>query len=272
MSLKVIEIKSWKEYVEVITNSDFKSWAFRGQTDTDWPLLSTLSRYFKTFKVHPDAWQQQESRILRIFKRKSHLFLSQIPEPDDSFQWLALMQHFGTPTRLLDFTWSPYVSAFFALEKATNDSAIWAVFPPGLADTKIRTTRASQKLGSDEIGPWIFGNYEKYFLPNTYNFVTIGEPHKMNQRLIAQSGTFVIPGRLDNPIESIVKDNSIVKFVLKTSELRKTAMSELYKMNISNATLFPGLDGLARSLAYELEFHWAFDPTNMQPYDGFHID
>jgi hypothetical protein len=48
-------------------------------------------------------------------------------------------------------------------------------------------------------------------------------------------------------------------------------MSELYDMNISNATLFPGLDGLARSLAYELESHWAFDPITMKKRKGFYV-
>ena len=48
-------------------------------------------------------------------------------------------------------------------------------------------------------------------------------------------------------------------------------MRELYNMNISNATLFPGLDGLARSLAYELEFHWAFDPITMDVFTNFSI-
>ena len=42
-------------------------------------------------------------------------------------------------------------------------------------------------------------------------------------------------------------------------------MRELYRMNITQATLFPDLDGLARSLAYELEFHWAYDPRTSGP-------
>ena len=49
-------------------------------------------------------------------------------------------------------------------------------------------------------------------------------------------------------------------------------MAALYSMNISNATLFPELDGLARSLAYELEFHWAFDPTTMQTQPGYTVE
>lgn len=45
-------------------------------------------------------------------------------------------------------------------------------------------------------------------------------------------------------------------------------MESLYYMNITNATLFPGIDGMALALAYELEFHWAFNPKTMEEYPG----
>lgn len=262
-----VTIESWEQFQQTFSDSKYKSWAFRGHADADWPLFSSLSRYFTSFNVHRDAWQEQENRILRIFKRKSHLFLDHIPDEDDSFEWLALMQHYGAPTRLLDFTWSPYVAAFFALERATKDVAIWALSPPRVNNT-IRTI-TGQKINEGGIGPWVKGNYEKYFLPNDKKFVIIGDPYRMNRRLIAQSGTFLMPGILDMPIEEIVPQDAIRKFVLITSRLRKKAMAELYTMNINYATLFPGLDGLARSLAYELESHWAFDPTTMERRDGF---
>ena len=104
-------------------------WAFRGHPNEQWPLLSALSRYLMNFRVDPPVWAAQEERILRIFKRKGHHFLSGRPLPDDDFEWLALMQHHGAPTRLLDFTWSPYVAAFFALQLATGDAAVWALNP-----------------------------------------------------------------------------------------------------------------------------------------------
>jgi hypothetical protein len=147
---------------------------------------------------------------------------------------------------------------------------VWAVFPPGLGK-RVRTTRASQKDGPDELGPWVLGNYEKNFLPNDKSIVFIGEPRRMNQRLVAQSGTFLIPGKLDVPAEEILPPKCVRKFILDTTALREEAMHDLYNMNIHNATLFPGFDGMARSLAYELEFHWAFNPKTMQVYPGFSI-
>lgn len=267
----VQRFNTWEKFRGVIESDEYKGWAFRGQANADWPLYSSLSRYLTAYQVHPKAWAQQESRILRIFKRKAHLLLDHLPGDNDSFEWLALMQHHGAPTRLLDFSWSPFVATFFALERATSDVAVWALFPPGLSNRPIRTLRASQRVRKDEMAPWVEGGYEKHFLPNKHRLVVAGEPHRMNQRLIAQSGTFVMPGVLDKPIESLVSPPAVMKFVLDTKTIRRRAMSELYNMNISNATLFPGLDGLARSLAYELEFHWAFDPVTMRKRKGFYV-
>src|ERR1035437_6828640 len=116
-SYRVFRLTSWEAFLKLVVQAPYSNWAFRGERDERWPLYSSLSRYLKNFGVDPRAWVDQESRILRVFKRKAHQFLVQPPEPDDDFQWLALMQHHGAPTRLIDFTWSPYVAAFFALER-----------------------------------------------------------------------------------------------------------------------------------------------------------
>ena len=81
--------------------------------------VGSPGRRLRTFierKIKPELWEEQEERTLRIFKRKAHHFLDRTPAEEEEFEWLALMQHHGAPTRLLDFTWSPYVAAFFALE------------------------------------------------------------------------------------------------------------------------------------------------------------
>src|SRR4051795_7115501 len=256
-----IKIESWQQFREVVAGSNYRSWAFRGHSDASWPLLSTLSRYFMSFKIHKDVWPQQEQRILRIFRRKAHLLINHIPDEDDSLQWLALMQHHGAPTRLLDFTWSPYVAAFFALERTLGDGVVWALNP-----ARIDSGRAPKPTRMD---PRITGNFQRYFLKGNRRFIWMGEPHTMNRRLIAQSGTFAVPGVLDIPTEEILnapdQENIMAKFVM-THAVREVGMRELYRMNITYATLFPDLDGLARSMAYELEFHWGYNPRTMEPY------
>ena len=253
---EVVRVKSWEEYLGIISDSPYQHWAFRGQRDASAPLFSALSRYFMAFHVDRRAWRDQEERILRIFKRKAVHFLQHVPDRDDDFQWLALMQDHGAPTRLLDFTWSPYVAAFFALHNTTHEGGILACNPVEIGKVK------SVKLEEP-------GNFRKYFLSGAGPFVWLGEPYAMNRRLIAQSGTFLVPSVLDRSVEQILREypkpeRTLIKFILPAEKIREKGMRELYRMNITQSTLFPDLDGLARSLAYELEFHWAYDPRTMK--------
>ena len=68
-----ITIRSWDGLVTAL-GSLSANWTFRGQSDATWPLQSTLARRFGSTGVHRRAWVEQETRILRIFKRKAHLF------------------------------------------------------------------------------------------------------------------------------------------------------------------------------------------------------
>jgi FRG domain len=262
-SYRELRLKSWQSFLKFITDAPYTHWAFRGEQYAEWPLYSALSRYLQTFGIAPRAWPEQEERILRIFKRKAHQYLPQPPDLDDDFQWLALMQHHGAPTRLIDFTWSPYVAAFFALERATGDAAVWAVNPARLQSRREPTP--------PKYDPRLRGNFKKYYLKGNRRFIWVGEPHTMNRRLIAQSGTFALAGVLNEPLDEILEsypdpENTMVKIILPAGLVRETGMRELYRMNITWATLFPDLDGLARSLRYELEFHWAYNPRTMEPY------
>jgi hypothetical protein len=244
---KVEWLRSWDEFTDKIAKPPYQGWAFRGQADGTWRLMSTLARYLNAY-IEESYWESQEERIKRIFQRKAHLFLTHIPDPSDTFQWLALMQHHGAPTRLLDFTWSPYVAAFFALERSTTQGAVWAVNPKRLVNV---TEKLNEFLKDPEAGA-----------------IGIGEPFVMNSRLIAQSGTFIVTREAGMAIEDIVAayddpEGTLVKFQLPADLVRPDGMRALYMMNISNSTLFPDLDGLARSLAYELEFHWRYDPRKV---------
>jgi len=270
---KEFRLKSWDEFLKSITDTQYSNWAFRGHRKEQWPLNSALSRYFRSFRIDRRAWAQQERRIVRIFKRKAHQFLAQPPAPNDDFQWLALMQHHGAPTRLLDFTWSPYVAAFFALERATGDAAVWALNPADISAGGIRRGANTNRpaITRRTMDPRLEGNFARYFLKGDREFLWLGEPDTMNRRLIAQSGTFVLPGVLDKPMEEIARcyrnpADMMAKFILPAGRLRETGLRELYRMNITHATLFPDLDGLARSLGYELEFHWAYNPRTMDSY------
>lgn len=250
-------ITEWSDFDDVMApNGPYRSWAFRGHCDARWEIWTSISRHLQNFGVQQAEWPNQEGRLLRIFKRKAHLYLQHVPDDGDDFQWLALIQHHGGPTRLLDFTWSPYVAALFALELATTDAAVFA-FHTGLL------SEVTLPDGSELPSLRVHGRFEEDFLSSKDRIVVHGEPGVMNRRLTAQLGTFVVPGVLDEPVETIIDamcgPDALVKFVL-SKNLRDSAMRSLYDRNVHNASLFPDLNGLAASLRYELETHWAFDP------------
>ena len=255
---------SWPELRDQLDRLSDGHWIFRGQENAAWGLTSTLHRQLKGRKVRPELWNAQERRTIRIFTRKAHLFLPSLPR--DLLEWLALMQHHGAPTRVLDFTWSPYVAAFFALDNAIADAAIWALDASVLNADKNPALRTSNKVLPPAPYPPEDDPYFGYFLESKKRTAHILSPFVMNQRLIAQSGTFLVPTVLDAPLDELLLERedtarALCKLEIATAKVRDRAMRHLYRMNINQATLFPGLDGLARSMAQELEINWKQNAT-----------
>jgi hypothetical protein len=262
LEVEVRPFDSWPKLRDELDRlSDAKKWVFRGQEKAKWGLTHTLYRQLQNRGVKRRDWRKQEKRIIRMFSRKAHLFLPALPR--NFLEWIALMQHHGAPTRLLDFTWSPYVAAFFALDNATEDedAAIWAVNEHVLNADRDPALSTSSKILPPPSPPWDQDPGLRHCLRSGKRTACIMSPFVMNQRLIAQSGTFLVPTVLDAPLDELLLERhqakrAVLKLCIRTSKVRRAAIWDLYQMNISQATLFPGLDGLARSMAQELEVNW----------------
>lgn len=253
--MKRITARSWEELAKTLES--LEGWAFRGEPSSQWDLFSSLSRRLTRYCPDPHEWPAREARAMRIFRRKAHNYLQDHRVLEDDLRCLAMMQHHGAPTRLLDFTKSPYVATFFALEGSSGEAALFALDTPRLWSLAPSFDAA---LTREAIDPRQPGHFDRYFAPNSLPLLWVGEPAEMDRRLIAQSGLFVVPGVLQMTLERILEhyDPSgelLLKIVLP-AELREAAMRALYRMNITYATLFPDLDGLARSMGYELEVAW----------------
>ena len=126
------EIENWDEFESVISKTLYRDWLYRGHSEVDWKLESSLFRLFDdTQAILPRnrkfAKDSHEDELIRVFKSHAHLYIDHLPPKRSKLEWLALMQHYGAPTRLLDMTFSPYVAAFFALEIGQDDCCIYGL-------------------------------------------------------------------------------------------------------------------------------------------------
>ncbi len=269
--------KSWKqarELAQELTAVAPLGWAFRGHPYKCWRLIPTLQRAAETYRYPPSDLPRREALILRHFQRRAHHHVPAPPAREERLQWLALVQHHGGPTRLLDFSYSFYVAAFFAVEQAVGDAAIWAVNlrqieHPVSSRSRVGDTDTRHRAFAEE-------HLKEAAILSRKGVLNV-QPERMNERITVQQGLFLFPCDLTSSFEdnlvatfrsdlqalrqlskkkpSAVKasiaDLGLIKIILP-KEMHKRALDDLKAMNITSTTLFPGLDGFARSLHYQL--------------------
>ncbi len=256
MFYEIINIPTWdevKEYFNDLLNKN-QFWIFRGHYKSEWRLQPTLERTLSRQPIDIEI----ESKIISEFKRRAHQYLSSNFMPGNLLEWLALMQHHGAPTRMLDWSKSPYVSAFVAFEntyKEEGNVAIWAIDSLWLNKNSASIIKKANKNGLDIILKKIKTDQELLKLIHAeVNVILPMEPNIMNERLTIQQGLFLFPSGKTINFENILEnygvfDSSkfIKKIIIPYSE-GLNCLVDLNRMNINAATLFPGLDGFARSL------------------------
>ncbi len=241
-------------------------YVFRGQSCYKWDLATSFER--KRTGVNWTGWYDLENKMLVEFKRQAHHYISHLPEED--VEWLALMQHYGCPTRLLDFTKSFWIALFFAINDADSDSAVWIV------DTSYYIKRdepqckdyiisSYNKKAAEEANNILKGDDNTKYEPD----VVFVEPFVINQRLSLQQGLFAFPRALDlsfeenlckklqtksfEELKKLEGDTSIFKLKI-SKKIHGSILSFLSTMNINSSTLYPGLEGFAKSMINHIKF------------------
>jgi FRG domain len=188
-----IRVDSWED--AVVLGKGLAGHVFRGQSDAKWSLSTTIERAARRYGFPDGALRNREIVLLNNFQRRAHQYVDDPPSFDDRLEWLALMQHHGAPTRLLDFSHSFYVAAFFAMESAEQDAAIWALsteFTMGHTSNLLSETKTMLDL-EEESRAVLQAHLSGH---QTSTCVMLVEPHRMNARLAVQQGCFVAPGDL----------------------------------------------------------------------------
>ena len=245
-------LSSWKDFSTYITRFS-ERWAFRGQANAAWVLNNAIER--TDFIRHHHGI---EAQFVAEFQRGARNYLSKDQTPEHLIEWLALMQHHGAPTRLLDLTRSPFIASYFAFEFAPiRDDHYVAVWCLNIEHLKNR----SLELLSQEFGEALQETqnlineklFEVLFYQNNKSLVFPVEPFRMNRRYSLQQSIFVSTGTSEAPFMdqlNFLQDDmarAVVKLEIPSRD-KKEALRELLKMNLHRASLFPDLDGYALSL------------------------
>jgi hypothetical protein len=240
-----------------------REFVFRGHREAKWTLQTSIEREFTLRSAG-----MVETGLLNHFLRLAPRFLESHLVPVDDAGWLGLIQHYGGPTRLLDVTRSPYVALYFAFEDpGSQPRAVWAIdpgscrrgcaeifcrhglnAPDALSRTAFQQAQLVAAVRRPHIAPMIpeFGVFQEF------SGVFPLDPWKPDPRQSAQQGMFLCVADIEKPFEENLsalglEDEDVWKLVLP-GDLREEVLDRLATMNVTAATLFPDITGLARSL------------------------
>ena len=232
-------------------NSD---WVFRGQRDARWGLTPPIERC-----AQKGFWSPQESKAYDEFRRRAPAYIDKSKCPASTLGWLATMQHYGGPTRLLDWTEDPYVASLFAVAEADRetDSAVWAI-------NHTAVTKESRRLLSRESHPPATFDSDETFKvtffretwPPVIMHVNTTQP---SERQKEQKGLFLCSNatQWDYGFETCLRNvlqycpehqpRWLCKIVIPAAA-RDELLADLTRRGVTYERLFPDLGGLGRSL------------------------
>ena len=232
-----------------------KAW-FRGESDGDRPdykpLCPKIAKYGSNI----------ENYLLQSFRRQAG-GLTNVPPREQTDMWLFLAQHYGVPTRLLDWTEGALFALYFAINHKKPNPRIYMLNPRRLNELAGSQTYYPNyplswiKGGGDYVRlAWENRQVEDAFLkleiplafPATYQ----------DHRMISQRSCFTIHGKDLRPMQEILKENNITQNeCLFEYEINFETIDGLLKdlsiLGISAASIFPDLEHLAKDLCADIE-------------------
>jgi hypothetical protein len=226
------------------TQKDQIVW-FRGQTDKNWQLKPSLVR-------KGDGLVKEKMLVKKFIQTASPYIIENIPKT--TWDWIFLMQHYRVPTRLLDWTETPLVALYFAVnDQSSADGVMWCLDP-------IKLNKEARLRFDYDLELPAFGVDEKVlenYLPDKleggvselFPIAAIGQ--RNSKRMLAQAGTFTINHLKHIPIEEIGSKTHIWRYIIPATK-KAEILDELDYLGYSDLKLFPELDNAGRHVAKEL--------------------
>jgi hypothetical protein len=221
-------------------------YAFCGLPDASYDLTTTLMRL-------GGAYDRHEPHLLRNFRK----YAPEHAVEDSLWNWLALAQHHGLPTRLLDWTYSPYVALHFATQRLRlfhADAVIWCVNygkTSELLPDRLRAVLGEEgaEVFTAEMLSRVGSSLQEFDRLAPSEFVVFLKPPSLDARIVNQYALFSLmsgpKARLDHWLQARPE---LCRRIILPAALKWEVRDKLDQANITERVLFPGLDGLSRWL------------------------
>ncbi|MDQ3394901.1 MAG: FRG domain-containing protein [Bacteroidota bacterium] len=265
-----IRVTNWEELQTALFQDSFderigrfrSSYVYRGMWNKGFNLKTSLIRLGGEYGM-------LEPHLLRNFKKYAH---SDAAAGGSLWNWLAVAQHHGLPTRLLDWTYSPYVALHFATSDFNNfntDAAIWCVnyvksndYLPEKLKKAIRTE--GSKVFTPEVLEPVCSSLKELGSFQDEEFVMFLEPPSLDGRIVHQFALFSLMSKAEAVLSRWLEKNDDLYFrIIIPSGLKWEIRDKLDQANITERVLFPGLNGLSQWL--KRQYTTASDNKNKVP-------
>jgi hypothetical protein len=236
-------IQHWRAFLEWTNAHSDSSWAFRGLGDSTFSLIPSVGRRADYNLVH-------ERAVLELFKRRIPEFypVAGLQELD----FLALAQHHGAPTRMLDWTTNPLVAAYFAVASppGPRDGRLLAA-SGRVSPKKVTVTPAAGIVPARVVACRVRSNRKLQVSDDPFAITEVSFfwPRAVTARITTQSGLFSVH---PNPEMGWPEPLAAAKNVFDIpGEMRGFFQKRLFYLGVHNQVLMGGLDGVGSRLNWQ---------------------
>jgi hypothetical protein len=251
--VKDIQISSWLELQEVLFSSSWQRSIERFRSNYVFRGVSKVTHGLET-SLQTGGFEKYERHLLASFRKYA---MRHAAHGEWIWNWLSLAKHHGLPTRLLDWTYSPYVAMHFAtcdLGTMDQDSAIWCVDyrrSNELLPAALRTMLANEEVNifTTEMLNAVAGTLGDFDALGSDDFVLFFEPPSLDERIVNQFALFSLPSSAHLKLEELLRRSEQTgQRIIVPAAVKWEVRDKLDQANITERVLFPGLDGLSQWL------------------------
>lgn len=290
-----MEIQSLQDYINIIeklkTNYTYSTqeyanplipvqtctpkFIYRGQGNYADKILPGILRWKKTDNgASTTQYSQMEFNVLSDFISEACRFIKDVPT-GDTVAWLEIAQHFGVPTRLLDFTENPLVALYFACSDLQDTQALVCVlnepqynkifFNESHLIEPVKSQSIVAKIIDDEI---VQRDYSLHNNANYMEYPWIYKPYYYEERMNLQSSIFMLWGADQRALNEFMcphnymsdadqvenKETGVICDILIPGNMKRDLIAQLDLYGINEKMIYPGLDGVGRYIRQKYSY------------------